>query len=167
MIRWVLWIVLALGGTVGIIAAIGASLPKGHSVSRTARVPMSPDALYGLLADVDRYPTWRSDVKTLERLPDHEGKPAWVETMSAGRIPLYFERMERPTLLVARIADPSLPFGGTWTYRISPAGTGSELTITEDGEVYNPIFRFMSRFVFGQTATIESFVKHLEAKTRV
>jgi hypothetical protein len=72
--------------------------------------------------------------------------------------------MERPSLLVARIADPSLPFGGTWTYRISPAAGGSELSITEDGEVYNPIFRFMARFVFGYTATMDAFIKHVQAR---
>jgi uncharacterized protein YndB with AHSA1/START domain len=164
MIRWALWIVLALGGVVAVVALIGATLPKAHSVSRTTHVPMPPEALYTLLTDVDRYPTWRGDVKKFERLPDRDGKPAWIETMTAGRIPMYFERMERPTLLVGRIADPSLPFGGTWTYRIAPAARGSDLTIREDGEVYNPIFRFMSRFVFSQTATIETFMKNLEAK---
>jgi hypothetical protein len=167
MIRWTLWILLALGGLVAIMAAVGAALPKAHTASRTTRVALPPDALYTLLTDVDRYPTWRRDVKQLERLPDRDGKPAWVETMSAGRIPMQFERMERPALLVGRIADPSLPFGGTWTYRISPAAGGSELTITEDGEVYNPIFRFMSRFVFGHTATMETFMKHLEVKAGV
>ena len=164
MMRWVLWTVLALGGVVAVVALIGASLPKGHTVSRSTRLALPPDAVYALLIDVDRYPTWRGDVKKLERLPDREGRPAWVETMSAGRIPLYFERMERPTLLVTRIADPSLPFGGTWTYRIAPNATGSEVTITEDGEVYNPIFRFVSRFVIGQAGTIEAFMKHLDAK---
>jgi hypothetical protein len=103
-------------------------------------------------------------VKKLERLPDRDGKASWVETMSGGRIPMYFERMERPSLLVARIADPSLPFGGTWTYRIAPAAGGSDLAITEDGEVYNPIFRFMSKFVFGHTATLDTFLRNLQAK---
>ena len=74
---------------------------------------------------------------------------------------MYFERMEPPSLLVARIADPKLPFGGTWTYRIAPAAGGSDLTITEDGEVYNVFFRFMSRFVFGHHATMDGFIKHL------
>ena len=69
-------------------------------------------------------------------------------SISRGELSMYFARMESPSLLVGRIADPSLPFGGTWTYRISAAaGGGSEVTITEDGEIYNPIFRFMARFV--------------------
>jgi hypothetical protein len=165
MIRWALWILLALGGLVAVVAIVGAALPKAHSVSRSAHLQLPPESLYTLLTDVDKYSTWRGDVKNLERLPDRDGKPAWVETMSGGRIPMYFERMERPSLLVARIADPSLPFGGTWTYRIVAAGGGSDLTITEDGEVYNPIFRFMSKFVFGHTATMDTFLGNLQAKT--
>ena len=46
-----------------------------------------------------------------------------------------------------------------WTYEIAPAPNGTTLTITEDGEVYNPIFRFMSRFVFGHEATMASYLE--------
>jgi hypothetical protein len=162
--RLAIWVIVAIAVIVGLIALIGSQLPKGHRATRTTRVKLPPDALFTLLSDVDNYKTWRPDVKKLERLPDREGRPAWVEETSTGKIPLYFERMERPSLLVGRIADPTLPFGGTWTYRITPAADGSELSITEDGEVYNPIFRFMSRFVFGHTATMDTFIKHLHAK---
>ena len=162
--RWALWILIAIAGLIVIVALVGSRLPKGHTATRTTRLKAPPDALYSLLSDVDNYRSWRPDVKKLERLPDRDGRPAWVEEMSTGKIPLYFERMERPSLLVARIADPSLPFGGTWTYRISPAAGGSELSSTEDGEVYNPIFRFMARFVFGYTATMDAFIKHVQAR---
>jgi hypothetical protein len=69
-----------------------------------------------------------------------------------------------PRRLVVRIADPTLPFGGTWTYDITPAGQSCSLTITEDGEVYNPLFRFVSRFIIGQTATLDAYIKALNAK---
>jgi len=164
--RWIVWVLAAVAIAAVIVVIVGYSLPKGHSVSRTATVTLPPDAVYALLADVDRYPTWRPGVKSLQRHPDREGRPAWTEEVSGMKIPLHFERMERPSLLVARIADPALPFGGTWSYRIAPAGGGSEVTITEDGEVYNPFFRFMSRFVFGHTATLDEFVKNLESRAR-
>ena len=57
-----------------------------------------------------------------------------------------------PPERVTRIADESLPFGGSWTYRVVGNEKGCTLTIREDGEVYNPLFRFMSRFVFGHIA---------------
>jgi hypothetical protein len=163
--RWIVYVVAALALVVVVVAIAGAMLPKAHSVSRTARVALPPDALYTLLTDVNAYPAWRKDVKSLERLPDTDGHPAWVENVSGQKIPMYFERMERPSLIVARIADPSLPFGGTWTYRIVPAGGGSDLTITEDGEVYNVIFRFVARFIFGHHATMDGFIKHLQARS--
>ena len=35
------------------------------------------------------------------------------------------------------------------------------VTITEHGQVFNPVFRVMSRFVFGHTATIEAYLTNL------
>jgi hypothetical protein len=137
--RWIVWIVAAIAIVAVIIVLVGAMLPQNHSVSRTARVPLAPAALYPLLVQMAQAST----------------DP-----------PVRLERQEPPSLLVSRIADPNLPFGGTWTYRLSPSGTGSELTITEDGEVYNPFFRFMSRFVFGHYATLDAFIKSLEARAR-
>jgi uncharacterized protein YndB with AHSA1/START domain len=162
--RWILWIVAAIAIVAILVVIIGYALPKDHSVSRSATIAMPPDAVYALLTDVDRYQTWRPGVKSLQRHADRDGKPAWTEEASGMKIPLYFERMEPPSLLVSRIADPSLPFGGTWTYRIQPAAGGSAVTITEDGEVYNPFFRFMSRFVFGHTATLDEFLKNLQSR---
>ena len=162
--RRVLWIGAAIAVIAVLVIIIGYSLPKAHSVSRTTAVPMPPDALYALLIDVDRYPSWRPGVKSLQRHADRDGRPAWTEEVSGMKIPLRFERMERPSLLVSRIADPSLPFGGTWTYRIEPSPAGSTLTITEDGEVSNPFFRFMSRFVFGHTATLDEFITNLTSR---
>ena len=163
--RWILWIGAGLAVVVLIVVVIGAMLPKGHTASRTARIAMSPEALYTLLSDVDRYQSWRPDVKSLQRLPDRDGKPAWIEDVGGMKIPLRFERMERPSLLVSRIDGSDLPFGGTWTYQIAPVGGGSDLTITENGEVYNVVFRFMSRFIFGHHATMDGFIKHLQART--
>ena len=51
-----------------------------------------------------------------------------------------------PRRLVTRIeATPGTPFGGTWTFEITPDGTGSRVTVTERGWIANPIFRFRAR----------------------
>ena len=162
--RWILWIVAGLAVLILIVAIVGAILPKAHVASRTARIAMPPEALHALLADVDRYQSWRPDVKSLQRLPDRDGKPAWIEDVGGMKIPLHFERLERPAVLVSRIDGANLPFGGAWTYQIVPAQGGSDLTITENGEVSNVIFRFMSRFVFGHHATMDGFIKNLQAR---
>ena len=97
--RWILWIGAGLAVVVLIVAIVGARLPKAHTVLRTARVAMPPDALYTLLSDVDRFPSWRPDLKGLQRRPDRDGKPAWVEDVGGMKVPMVFERMERPVLV--------------------------------------------------------------------
>ncbi|HZD05714.1 MAG TPA: hypothetical protein VE173_12380, partial [Longimicrobiales bacterium] len=62
------------------------------------------------------------------------------------------------------IADEGLPFGGTWTYVLEPDAGGTRVTLTEDGEIYNPFFRFMARFVFGYDGTMRSYLDGLEAR---
>ena len=64
-----------------------------------------------------------------------------------------------PSRLVTRIADKNLPFGGTWTYEIEPAEGGCVLRITERGEIYNIIFRFVARFFLGYASSMESYLR--------
>ncbi|PYR76994.1 MAG: hypothetical protein DMF86_10835 [Acidobacteria bacterium] len=161
--KLLLWIVIALVALVVVIAAIGSRLPKAHHASKTARFPVPPETLYAVISDVERYPEWRQDVKRVERLPDRDGRPAWNEHGSHGPIPMRAERMEPPSLMVGRIGE-GLAFGGTWTFRIAPVSGGSELTVAEDGEIYNPIFRFLARFVFGYEATMTRYLAALRAR---
>ncbi len=72
-------------------------------------------------------------------------------------------RRERPAAPAGlRIADDSLPYGGTWTFELAPAeGGGTTLTITEDGFVEPAIFRALARFVFGYHATMEGYLAGL------
>jgi hypothetical protein len=65
---------------------------------------------------------------------------------------------------VARIADDKLPYGGTWTWEIEETPEGSAVRITENGEIYNPLFRFAARYVFGYSSTMEAYLRALGKK---
>ena len=69
--------------------------------------------------------------------------------------------------LMTRLAAKDLPFSGTWTYEIAPDNQGTTLTITEHGEVFNPVFRFISRFVIGHTAQIDKYFDSLGTRLEV
>ena len=159
--KWILWIFTIIAGILILIALIGWLLPKEHTVTREARFHQPPEILWKTITDIVAMPSWREGLKSLKRLPDHNGQPSWSETLDSGTIPLETESSQPPTKLVTRIADPKLPFGGSWIYEIAPAPDGSTLRITENGEVYNPIFRFLSRFVFGHSATVETYLKSM------
>jgi hypothetical protein len=157
--RWVFFIGGGFVLLIAVVALIGAMLPRGHRASRQARYRQKPEAIYFALAGpVD----WRSDVKASGNLPDHEGRKQWWEQDSHGHKVIY-ELIEdkMPSRRVTRIAEKNLPFGGTWTIEISPTADGSVVRITEDGEIYNVIFRFMARFLFGYTSSIEGYLRDL------
>jgi hypothetical protein len=45
-----------------------------------------------------------------------------------------------------------------------PEGSVTRLTITERGVVYNPVFRFASRFIIGHAGSIEQYLAALEGR---
>ena len=124
---------------VALVVLIGAMLPVAHRAQRTAQMNKPPAVVYAVLA----------------------GPPEW---QPGRKVPIEQIETDPPRKLVTRISDKSLPFGGTWTYDLKPSSEGTELTITEDGEVYNPLFRFVSKFMIGHTATIDQYIDALKKK---
>ena len=139
--RIAIWIVVSLVGIVGVVALIGYFLPVAHEASRSAEFNTPPEQVFALVADPNSYQGWwdGADVKTevVERVP--------------------------PTKLVTKIVGET-QFGGTWTIDIAPTTNGSRMTITERGEIYNPVFRALARFVFGYTSTMDSCLSAAQKK---
>jgi hypothetical protein len=159
-----LWIVGAVVLVTGAVTLVGWLLPIAHQASRTAHLAAPPERVYDIVADVDGYAGWLEGVSRVERLEAVSGKIRFREHTTSGPIVMEVEETRPPSRFVTRIADPDQPFGGTWTFDIAPDSGGARLTITERGEVYNPIFRFMARFVFGYTATMDSYLRSLREK---
>jgi hypothetical protein len=161
------WLGIIVGVIVIVVAAVfigGSMMPQNHTASRTARLSQPAESVWTVITNVPAFPSWRKDVAVVESLPPRDGKVVWRET-SRSRNSLTFiaETAEAPRHLVTRIADKGLPFGGSWDYVIVPDGAGSRITITENGEIYNPIFRVVSR-AMGYTSTLDAYLESLAAK---
>ncbi|HEX7285557.1 MAG TPA: SRPBCC family protein [Candidatus Angelobacter sp.] len=168
--KWLWIVVLVIAAPLLAIVVVGALLPKAHVASQTATLSQSPDVVWAV---VNGPPTWRPDVRAYKELPPSEGHRRWRETDKHNRT-ITYEATEETILLGAvslrrlttRIADKNLPFGGTWTTEVESQGSGSKVTITEKGEVYNPVFRFVSRYIIGHTASIDAYLNALRAKLK-
>jgi uncharacterized protein YndB with AHSA1/START domain len=160
-----MWLVI-IGIVVGVlvvgvlaVVAVGATLPKEHVAARRVTLAVGPAEVWAALTDVAAYPSWRPRVRGVEVLGTEPLR--WRETGRDGKITFELAEADEPRRLVTRITDESLPFGGTWTYVLAPAGQGTTVTVTEHGEVRNPLFRFVSRYVMGHTATIDGYLTAL------
>src|SRR5580704_13994245 len=103
------------------VLVVGSLLPEGHVAARSAVFKAPAEKLYERIADFERHADWRPQVKKIEKLDDRNGHPSWRETNDFGV--MTFERLEAdpPRKLVSVIADPDLPFGGSWTFELAPA----------------------------------------------
>jgi hypothetical protein len=123
-------------GLIAIVAVIGMLLPEKHTASRQARYRQTPEALWTAITNYKGDPTLQYKI----------------------------EASDPPRRFVTRVIDTQHNFGGAWTWEITPAAGGSALRITENGEVYNPMFRFISRFIIGHTGSIDSALKSIAAQ---
>lgn len=161
MLRISLYILGTLSVLALVVVAIGYALPQGHVASVKATLPVAPEQVFERISNPARYREWRKDITSLDVLSTQPLK--WRERSSRDVITFEAVDTRPPEQFVVRIADPDLPFGGTWTYELRREGSGTHLTITERGEVYNPIFRFVGRFFMSPTATMERYLEALRA----
>ena len=145
----------------GIVALIGSRLPKSHVASRSILLRRSPQEVYAVARNFDDAPKWRSDVKQVNVDVRAGGPVHFREEGKHGTVNYELAEDVPGNRMVTRILDTDLGYSGQWTYTFAPESGGTRVTIREDGEVSNVIFRFMSHYVFGQTSTIDSYLTSL------
>ena len=161
LIYIVLGVISGIALLAGVIALIGSQLPKGHTASRSVFLHQSPQNVYAVVRDFGSAPAWRSDVKRIEVQPQPKGPIHFREEGKNGTVNYELSEDVPNERMVTRILDTDLGYSGKWTYVLKPENGGTRVTITEDGEVSNVLFRFMSRYIFGQTATLEGYLTSL------
>ncbi|MBV8630685.1 MAG: SRPBCC family protein [Silvibacterium sp.] len=152
-------ILLAVAGAVAllivVVVFIGAMLPKSHTVSRMALYKATPQQLFALITGPQN---WRPDLRSSEEFTD--GGRSFIRETNRHSETITYELLHQnePRSLERRIATENLPYSGSWLFSIEPSGSGTVVRITERGEVSNPVFRFVSRFILGQTRSLDDYL---------
>jgi uncharacterized protein YndB with AHSA1/START domain len=156
-VSW-MWVVLGtLAGLALLLVTIGSVLPRDHTSRVEMQLAAAPDRVWSLVSDLGGTARWRSDVREVRMAPAVDGRVQFIEVTAQGQTPYEIVSQEAPSRQVVRVVDAGLPFGGTWTWELTPAGSGTRLAITEHGFVRNPVFRVMSRLFFKPTATLARY----------
>ena len=162
--RWVAGVVMVLL-VAGLAAMLGGLLlPEHHEVSRTLTLSRTPEAVWRAISDSVRIRAWRRDIIQLEHLPDSASHDVWREIGDDGRATLVVVREELPPvrLVTRRITEARGP-SSEWTYAISRAPSGVDLTITERGTIPGAAQRFISQFTSGHAGPVERYLAQLAA----
>ncbi len=137
--------------------AVGLALPVHHTVTRRVVIQRPRDEIWARIVDFGSQGDWRPDVKRPFRLDDRDGHEVWRD---AGDLALETVQSEQPERLVRRVVANRM-FGGTWTVTLRQAPGGTEVAVTESGEVYHPLFRTVARFVVGHDRSVRAYLTNL------
>lgn len=162
------WVVIVGGAALALVALItliGAFVPRDHRATSTVVLQQPADSVWRVVRDLGGVPAWWPEIKESVRLPDSNGREAWRQKMSGWDVPLLVIESIPPRLLRTQIdSSAGGAFGGTWTYELTADSGGTRISLTEAGWIGNPIFRFLSRFVFGYYGTLDGYLKALGKK---
>lgn len=157
--------VISALGMLGLLT-MGFLLPKEYNASRTLSVTQAPDAVWAVLADYPGQAEWRPELQAVEPQPKRAGHEVWQEVYKSGdKVTFEILESQPPAKLVKRtVSDDEDAPVGVWTYEIAPAGSGSAVTVTEQGAIPGPLFRLMVHFLIGPDAFVNGFTDSLSRK---
>jgi uncharacterized protein YndB with AHSA1/START domain len=162
--KWVLYAVVFIALVIGVTFLIGYTLPARTTISRSINLQQTPEAVFAVLADVQRMAEWNRNTEKVEMLPSVGGKETTKQSFKGGMVmTIITTESAPPHHLVRTLSDANGPFVGSWAYEISPADAGSKVVLTEVAEFKNPLFRVMTR-IFGQTKYMDEHLDDLAKK---
>jgi len=98
----------------------------------TIEIARTPEDVFAYLTDVSNLPDWQSGVKSATQ---RDGKIEESRSMFGRELHTTFEiaEQEEPRLFTLRALDSPVPF--TVRHELEPAGSGTRLTVTAEGDV--------------------------------
>lgn len=154
---------IALAGVLLLLIAIavwvGSRLPKTHIAASRITLKAAPPEVWQVMTNVRDYPAWRPGLVGVEEGPDVDGMPSWFEVCGLN-LKVHFRVVESdpPHRWVTQLSESGLPVAGSWLYQLRAVDGGTELTITEQDKIFNPLLRFFARLVIAYHGVIDVFL---------
>ena len=152
--RWLIYTITVLAGLIVLaivgVFGIGALLPEEQTVTRSVVITKPPEVVWQTITDYAAAPTWRPQVRSVERLADQNGRAAWRVTDNNGdAVTMEVVDAVPPRRLVDHFTDSPDSNDVVWEFAIAPLASDTQVTITERARISKPYVRFLWRFVFG------------------
>ncbi len=149
----------AIAAAVLALVVGGLATPRAHVAARAVTLHATRETVWGLVRTVGSYASWRPEVSSVS-IQDSE----WDEVTARRSMRFGITVDHAPVRFGARILDDDLLFQGEWLWQIERVGDASRVTLTEYGEVGNPVFRFIVAHMIGHTRSIDAVLHALAAR---
>lgn len=165
MKKFLIVVVLLVGG----LWLYGRSLPREHTIMSSITITAPVDTVFRVVRSIGNQPVWWSDVKSVRPLRGRR-RESWEQNMGGGAGLIALEitsvnpgvSMTTTIIATAEGSDATQQWGGTWTYRVTPTASGTQIQITEEGWVDPPHMRIMMK-LRGRYRTVDSYLSSLAA----
>lgn len=165
-------VVVLVVAAIGVVWVMGSRIPVNHMAASSVVVNAPAAAVWQLIEDIEKQPSWRTGLVAVELMPSENGHRCWTEIQKHMRMPMCEDSSTPPSTRVVRIADPTLPFGGTWTYELVEmdiVGSPTKMTklqITENGNTRPALYRFIGHYILGEDAMIKEYEADVQKAAR-
>jgi hypothetical protein len=165
------WILVALLAFVLLLVGGGHLLPATWSGTVRGEIPAAPERVWAVAhgaAGPGNVPVpLAGQARSVERLPDAEGRPSWVEDLGSTRHTVVTETWEPPRAATRRVIDAEAPVSMRTTLALepTPAGTTSA-TVSMEIEIattswHGPLMRWMMLLVGGGKRPAAGYLRRL------
>ena len=147
-----------------LIGAIGCLLPATRTAIAQRDLGASPERVWRMLMAIERQPSWRSDLVSVEVLDGTPGRERWVERPKHGPA-IHFATESQSTGASWTIVF-SGPAEGRWMGRLERlSGNRTRIQIEESATVSNPWKRALAHVFFSPQVFVEKYLDELSAVT--
>lgn len=138
---------------------LGMREPLEHDATTSVLLRSPPEVVRARIADVGRWSEWNPYIGPMrahgttrfETHPDRRTRLDYVLRPSS-----------RPDEVVVALEARPNRLGATWTFRITPEGSGTKVVISERGFVESPSARFAMGYIVGHDVAILGLAQALE-----
>lgn len=141
---------------------VGRSLPAEHVAEGSILVNADIEQVAERIRRVDLQPRWRDQLSSVTIESQKQGITNYQEHSGRDVVALALYERDGGQTFESRITDPELPFGGRWLIELSPQAPGATMvSVREEGVVRAPIYRALSKYVFGHDSTLKKYLADL------
>jgi len=161
----IIFILLAsfVGGTLW----YGNSLPELSHNSASHRFNRSPEYIWQLIFDYQRYPEWRENVYSVEKTPGTLEHDAWKEIDANGiTTPFKLVKADPNIFIILEETGNKPQNSGKWHFEITASedGKSSTLKITEDRPIISLVPRVINHLHNTSNSHISAYFSSIENK---